>query len=85
MAQPGSSRRVPNSSWLKDRTPTPSGLNERFGASGARCQTATASTTSRCRKCTSVLARLVRTPTDARLDLRGTQSVRVPLSAGAPR
>jgi hypothetical protein len=37
---------------------------------------------SRCPKCTSVLARLVRTPTDAWLDLRGAQSVRVPLSDG---
>lgn len=40
---------------------------------------------SRCPECTSVLARLVRTPTDAWLDLRGAQSVRVPLSAGDPQ
>jgi hypothetical protein len=39
----------------------------------------------RCPECTSVLARLVRTPNDAWLDLRGTQSVRVPLPAGTPR
>ncbi len=40
---------------------------------------------SRCPDCTSVLARLVRTPTDAWLDLRGAQSVRVPLTSGAQR
>ncbi len=40
---------------------------------------------SRCPGCTSVLARLVRTPADAWLDLRGAQSVRVPLFAGTPR
>ena len=34
---------------------------------------------SRCPQCTSVLARLVRTPTEAWLDLRGARSVRVPL------
>lgn len=33
----------------------------------------------RCPECASVLARLVRTPTDAWLDLRGARSVRVPL------
>ncbi len=36
---------------------------------------------SRCPECGSVLARLVRTPTDAWLDLRGAVSVRVPLAA----
>ena len=35
---------------------------------------------SRCPGCESVLARLVRTPTDAWLDLRGARSVRVPLA-----
>lgn len=40
---------------------------------------------SRCPECTSVLARLVRTPTDAWLDLRGALSVRVSLTAGTPR
>ncbi|WP_431432740.1 DUF6510 family protein [Actinophytocola sp.] len=39
----------------------------------------------RCPGCTSVLARLVRTPTDAWLDLRGALSVRIPLAAGGPR
>ncbi|WP_236050482.1 DUF6510 family protein [Nonomuraea cypriaca] len=39
----------------------------------------------RCPGCTSVLARLVRTATDAWLDLRGALSVRVPLAAGSPR
>lgn len=39
----------------------------------------------RCPACTSVLARLVRTPTDAWLDLRGAMSVRVPLTGGTPR
>lgn len=39
----------------------------------------------RCPGCTSVLARLVRTPTDAWLDLRGARSVRIPLPAGSPR
>lgn len=34
----------------------------------------------RCRRCAAVLARLVRTPTDAWLDLRGTRSMRMPLS-----
>jgi len=38
----------------------------------------------RCPGCTSILARLVRTPTEAWLDLRGAQSVRVPLSVGSP-
>lgn len=33
----------------------------------------------RCASCGSVLARIVRTPTDAWLDLRGTRSVRIPL------
>ena len=35
----------------------------------------------RCPGCDQVLARLVRTPTDVRLDLRGAQFWRVPLSA----
>jgi hypothetical protein len=39
----------------------------------------------RCPECTSVLARLVRTPTDAWLDLRGARSMRVALPAGTPR
>jgi hypothetical protein len=34
----------------------------------------------RCTTCESVLARLVRTPTDAWLDPRGARSVRIPLS-----
>jgi hypothetical protein len=34
----------------------------------------------RCTTCESVLARLVRTPTDAWLDLRDARSVRIPLS-----
>lgn len=34
----------------------------------------------RCRRCDAVLARLVRTPTDAWLDLRGARSVRLPLA-----
>ena len=33
----------------------------------------------RCATCEAVLARLVRTPTDAWLDLRGARSVRIPL------
>ncbi|MEW2482865.1 DUF6510 family protein [Mycobacterium sp. NPDC049093] len=33
----------------------------------------------RCPGCGCVLARLVRTPTDAWLDLRGSQSMRIPL------
>lgn len=33
----------------------------------------------RCTTCEAVLARLVRTPTDAWLDLRGARSVRIPL------
>jgi uncharacterized protein DUF6510 len=33
----------------------------------------------RCAACEAVLVRLVRTPTDAWLDLRGTRSVRLPL------
>ncbi|MFL6119240.1 DUF6510 family protein [Actinophytocola sp.] len=33
----------------------------------------------RCSGCESVVARLVRTPTDAWLDLRGARSVRIPL------
>ena len=36
----------------------------------------------RCPGCEHVLARLVQTPTDVRLDLRGAQSWRIPLSAG---
>jgi hypothetical protein len=35
----------------------------------------------RCASCESVLARIVRTPTDAWLDLRGARSVRIPLPA----
>ncbi|HEX6357004.1 DUF6510 family protein [Actinophytocola sp.] len=34
----------------------------------------------RCTTCEAVVARLVRTPTDAWLDLRGARSVRIPLS-----
>jgi hypothetical protein len=34
----------------------------------------------RCTTCEAVLVRLVRTPTDAWLDLRGARSVRIPLS-----
>jgi hypothetical protein len=34
----------------------------------------------RCATCEAVIARLVRTPTDAWLDLRGARSVRIPLS-----
>jgi hypothetical protein len=34
----------------------------------------------RCRSCEAVLIRLVRTATDAWLDLRGARSVRVPLA-----
>ncbi|MPZ82402.1 MAG: hypothetical protein GEV28_19180 [Actinophytocola sp.] len=33
----------------------------------------------RCAPCGSVIARLVRTPTDAWLDLRGARSVRIPM------
>ena len=33
----------------------------------------------RCTSCEEVLVRLVRTPTDAWLDLRGARSVRIPL------
>jgi uncharacterized protein DUF6510 len=40
---------------------------------------------SRCPSCMSVLARLVRTPTDAWLDLRGALSMRVPLATGTAR
>jgi hypothetical protein len=36
----------------------------------------------RCASCESVIARIVRTPTDAWLDLRGARSVRIPLQAG---
>ena len=39
----------------------------------------------RCPGCLSVLARLVRTETEAWLDLRGAQSVRVPLPTGSLR
>lgn len=39
----------------------------------------------RCPECTSVLARLVRTPTEAWLDLRGAASMRVALPGGTPR
>jgi hypothetical protein len=35
----------------------------------------------RCATCDAVIARLVRTPTDAWLDLRGARSVRIPLPA----
>ncbi len=34
----------------------------------------------RCASCTSVVARIVRTPTDAWLDFRGARSVRIPLA-----
>jgi hypothetical protein len=34
----------------------------------------------RCTGCEAVVARLVRTPTDAWLDLRGARSVRIPLT-----
>ncbi|HEY0449230.1 DUF6510 family protein [Actinophytocola sp.] len=34
----------------------------------------------RCAPCGSVVARLVRTPTDAWLDLRGARAVRIPLA-----
>jgi Family of unknown function (DUF6510) len=34
----------------------------------------------RCRRCEAVLARLVRTPADVWLDLRGARSLRVPLA-----
>lgn len=34
----------------------------------------------RCTHCEAVLIRLVRTPTDAWLDLRGARSVRIPLT-----
>lgn len=37
----------------------------------------------RCNTCESVLARLVRTPTAAWLDLRGARSVRIPLNPAA--
>ncbi|HYQ62433.1 DUF6510 family protein [Actinophytocola sp.] len=37
----------------------------------------------RCATCEAVLARLVRTPTDAWLDLRGARSVRLPLGPAA--
>ena len=36
----------------------------------------------RCASCEGVLARLVRTPTDAWLDLRGARSLRIPLPPG---
>lgn len=35
----------------------------------------------RCQSCSHVLARLVRTPTDVRLDLRGAESWRIPFPA----
>ncbi|OLF18704.1 hypothetical protein BU204_04920 [Actinophytocola xanthii] len=37
----------------------------------------------RCAGCQAVLARLVRTPTEVWLDLRGARSVRVPLTPSA--